>query len=445
MTTLGYGFNPWQDTRTIAHGSTILSYLQSTAIKFGIDKLIRYNEKVLKAAWSSADGKYTLEVRNSELGVAKIYTCNFLFMCTGYYDYENPYTPPEFDTLSTFNGPVIHPQCWDPNLDYSDKKIVVIGSGATAVTLIPSLVKPEIPLPGCPESRYYAKHVTMLQRSPTYIISLPSSDPTNLAVRKSPYIPVWLQNWFIFWRSVVFGVFLYWSSMRDPARMKAQIIKAADANLNKDREPAQKIDVEKHFTPRYDPWEQRMCITPDKEFFNALRSGRCAVKTDLIKRFVKNGIELSSGELLEADIIITATGLTLKLLGGIDFSVDGQPVRPSDSILYRDMMLTGLPNAMMCIGYVNASWTLKCDLTTQLFCRVINHMAAKGFRQCEVVATEKMETNQVLALTSGYIARAKNLFPMCGDRGPWRRLNNYLMDFFNLNCASVVDSNIHYK
>jgi len=423
----------------------ILSYLQSTATKFGIDKKIRYNEKVIKANWSSKDCRYTLEVKHSADKVTKQYTANFLFMCTGYYDYENPYTPPEFDNIGCFSGPVIHPQCWDPEFDYHDKRVVVIGSGATAVTLIPSLVKPKTPLPGAPEFKYYAKHVTMLQRSPTYIISLPSSDPTNLAVRQSQYIPVWLQNWFIFWRSVTFGVLLYLYSMRNPAKMKAQIVEAADKHLNEDRPVEEKVDVSKHFTPRYNPWEQRMCITPDKEFFDALRSDQCAVKTDTISKFLPNGIELTSGEVLEADIIITATGLSLKLMGGIDFSVDGKPAKPSQSILYRDMMMTGIPNAMMCMGYVNASWTLKCDLTTQLFCRMISHMDAKGYRECQVVASEKMATNLLLALSSGYVSRAKHLFPMCGDRGPWLRLNNYLVDFFNMNFASVVDKNIVYK
>lgn len=445
MTTLGFGFNPWQDTRTIAHGSTILSYLQATAIKFGIDKHIRYNEKVIKADWSTEDSMYTLEVYNAESKVMKRYAAHFLFMCTGYYDYENPYTPPDFDTLSAFRGPVIHPQCWDLNFNYNDKKIVVIGSGATAVTLIPSLVKPESPLPGAPEFKYYAKHVTMLQRSPTYIISIPSSDPINESVRHSEYLPLWLQNWFLFWRSVVYGVLLYVWSMHNPTKMKEEIVEAAEEHLNKNRAPEQKIDVGKHFTPRYNPWEQRMCITPDKEFFTALRSGQCDVKTETISRFLSNGIELSSGELLEADIIITATGLNLKLMGDIQFSVDGMPVTPSESLLYRDMMMTGVPNAMICMGYVNASWTLKCDLTCQFFCRIMNHMATKGLKECRVVASEKMETELLLALSSGYVMRAKDLFPKCGDRGPWKRLNNYLVDFFNMNMASVADKNIHYK
>lgn len=483
MTTFGYGFNPWTDTDTVAHGSKILSYIHSTAKKFNIDKYIRYNEKVVRASWSSVDAKYTVDIADTREAdgttdshiksdgdadscnvntAIKQYSACFLFVCAGYYDYETPHLPTEFESMglhSTFKGEIIHPQMWDPEYNYQNKRIVLIGSGATATTLAPSLVKPvegdttADTVPGASGFKCFAKQVTILQRSPAYVISLPSSDPINTAIRRSKFIPTFVANFIIFWRIYWDGWTAFFGVKRAPEKAKQGLIEYTDYLLNHDAEEMGRatVDVSKHFTPKYLPWEQRMTVTIDNQYFNAIKSGQVVLKTDTISKFIENGIELSSGEVLEADVIVTATGLKLKLMGGIDFIVDGKPYIASDHWLYRDSMLTNLPNSMMCIptGYYYASSTVKAELTCRHFCRIINHMDRWGLKQCHASTSSaeemEMKTTPVLIFDSSFGRRSQHLVPKGGDHGPWLRLEYFLWDFFNMLFGRVRTKSMIFK
>nr|WP_321986852.1 NAD(P)/FAD-dependent oxidoreductase [uncultured Lichenicoccus sp.] len=341
MYTLGYRFRPWREPKSIADGASILSYVRETALEFGIDRRIRYRQRAMRAAWSSADACWTVDVEAGPERAPVRYTCSFLLSCSGYYDYSGGYSP-EFPGADRFGGRIVHPQAWPQDLEYAGKRVVVIGSGATAVTLVPALAA-------------RAAHVTMLQRSPTYMVSLPSEDA--LANRLRRWLPALLAYSLIRWRNVLIGTFFYTRMRRKPAQAKARLIGMVRRQLG----PA--FDVATHFTPNYDPWDQRLCLVPDADLFRVLRKDRADIVTDHIEKFTHAGIRLASGRELDADIVVTATGLRLQMLGGMQISVDGIPVDLGRTTAYRGVMYSDVPNLATSFGYTNASWTLKCDLT----------------------------------------------------------------------------------
>ncbi|WP_436494364.1 flavin-containing monooxygenase [Actinokineospora sp. HUAS TT18] len=401
MFTLGYPFKPWRAAKAIADGPSILSYLQETAKEFGIDKKIRYNTKVVAADWSTKDNRWTLT-----LGDGSTITCGFLYSCAGYYDYAQGYDP-GFQGVDDFQGQVVHPQFWPDDLDYTGKRVVVVGSGATAVTLVPSMAE-------------RAAHVTMLQRSPTWISPVPSRDKIADTVRK--LLPASLAHQAIRLKNVAFTLGFYQLSRRRPQLVRKLLTGLAKRSLNDDKLVAE------HFTPTYDPWDQRLCAVPDADLFAALRTGKASVVTDHIDAFVPEGLRLRSGKVLPADVVVTATGLRLLVFGGIAPSVDGVPVRLSEQFVWRGAMLTGLPNFAVCIGYTNASWTLRADLTSRLVCKVLTWMDSDGHTAVVPRPERELSARPLLDLASGYIQRSIADFPRQGDRAPWRVRQNYFID-----------------
>ncbi|MBW4330538.1 NAD(P)/FAD-dependent oxidoreductase [Stakelama sp. CBK3Z-3] len=415
MHTLGFSFRPWSDQKSIADGPTILSYLTGTTRQFGIDRHIRLAHRVIAANWSSADAIWTVEVDTK--GESRRFTCNFLFMCPGYYRYDRGYTP-DFEGRDDFAGRIVHPQFWPADLDYSERRVVVIGSGATAVTLVPALAGP-------------AAHVTMLQRSPTYIVSRPSRDRVANWLRK--LLSEAAAHRLTRWKNVLFQQFFYQLARKQPERVKRRLIAMARRHLSDD------YDVQTHFTPDYDPWDQRLCLVPDADLFSAIREGRASVVTGHIDRFTRTGIRLRSGEDLPADIIVTATGLELQLMSDIALSIDGKPVDASESFSYKGMMFSDIPNLALSFGYTNASWTLKAELTAIYVCRLLDTMAARAMRQCTPRVAGEVTELPFLDFTSGYVRRAQDKFPRRGATGPWRVNQNYLKDMLALRYGPVDD------
>jgi monooxygenase len=418
MFTLGYAFRPWQETRSIVDGGSIRSYIRETAAASGVEDRIRFRHRVVAADWSTDEARWHVTVERGQTGETEEMTCGFLFSCTGYYRYDRGYLP-DFPGRDRFTGPVVHPQAWPEDLDYSGKRVVVIGSGATAVTLVPALAE-------------RAAHVTMLQRSPSYIASLPAEVPvTRLARRLLP------ERWSgpaIRWFNALAAQAFYQLSRRRPARVRAMLRRTLVRQL-----PAG-YDIDTHFTPSYDPWDQRMCFVPDGDLFAAISSGRAGVVTDRIATFTEKGLLLESGTELEADIIVTATGIELLFMGGLALSVDGVAVDVASRLSYKGMMLEGVPNLAIAIGYTNASWTLKCDLTCQYVTRLLNHLRATGLRQCTPVNRDaSVAPEPLLGLTSGYVQRAVHLFPKQGSRPPWRVHQSYLSDYRALRRSDLVD------
>jgi len=408
MHTLGYPFRPWSEPKALADGPSIRQYVIDTAREYGIDRHIHFHHRVAGANWSSAEQRWTVDVERADTGERFQITAGFVIGCTGYYRYDEGYTP-ELPGRERFPGPVIHPQHWPEDLDYAGKRVVVIGSGATAVTLVPAMAD-------------QAAHVTMLQRSPTYVVSLPGEDP--LAKLFHRLLPEGLAHAAVRVKNVLRMMFAYRMSRRYPKFMKAAITAGVRHALPKG------YDVATHFTPRYNPWDERLCVVPDGDLFKTISAGKASVVTDRIKTFTETGIELESGQTLEADIIITATGLNLLLLGGIDLSVDGQPVEVPKKLIYRGMMLADVPNAALCVGYTNASWTLKCDLICQYVARLVNYLDANGYVAAVPRPSERdVPTRPFLSdLKSGYVQRALHLFPQQGDEEPWRVYQNYFRD-----------------
>ena len=417
MFTLGYGFRPWKAAKAIADGPSILEYVTDTAREYGIDRHIRFGHRVVGASWSSAEQRWTVEAERTDTGETVTLTAGFLFGCTGYYRYDEGYTP-ELPGIDRFGGRVVHPQHWPEDLDYAGKRVVVIGSGATAVTLVPAMAGD-------------AAHVTMLQRSPSYVVSLPNEDPIGKLVRR--VLPERLAHSALRWKNVLLMMASFQLSRRRPGLMR----KILRAGVRK-RLPAG-YDVDTHFNPTYDPWDQRICLVPDGDLFDAIGSGRASVVTDRIRTFTETGIELESGQVLEADVVITATGLQLLALGGMQLRVDGRDVDVSETLTYRGMMLGGVPNMAMAIGYTNASWTLKCDLICQYITRLLNHMDAHGYTQATPRPPSDVETEPLLNLTSGYVLRSLHLFPRQGTRTPWRLHNNYLRDIALIRRGDLED------
>jgi monooxygenase len=427
MFTLGYSFKPWTDPKAIADGPQILNYVRETAVENGIDKKIRYRHRVRRASWSTPDARWTVEAERivGEGGAETVrFTCNFLFMCAGYYRYEAGYMP-EFAGTADFAGRIIHPQQWPEDLDYAGKRVVVIGSGATAVTLVPEMAKT-------------ADHVTMLQRSPTYVVSRPAQDLLANKLRRN--LPASIAYHLIRWRNVLFGMYFFQLSRRKPAQMKDLILRGVRAALGPD------YDIATHFNPRYNPWDQRLCLVPDGDLFRAIREKRASVVTSEIDTFTTKGIRLKDGSELQADIIVTATGLVLQVAGGVDVSVDGRKIDFSKTLNYKGMMYSDVPNLASALGYTNASWTLKCDLTCEYVCRLINYMDRHGYRQCMPHNDDPtIEALPSLSFTSGYVQRSIAKLPKQGSRRPWRLYQNYALDIVSLRFGKIDDGVMQYS
>jgi cation diffusion facilitator CzcD-associated flavoprotein CzcO len=423
MYTLGYRFRPWREAKAIADGPNILNYIRETAAEFGVDKHIRYGHRVRRASWSSEDGVWTVEAEaGPEKTLARL-TCSFLYLCTGYYDYEGGYTP-DWPGVERFGGPLVHPQKWPEDLDYAGKRVVVIGSGATAVTLVPAMAE-------------RAAHVTMLQRSPTYVASMPAEDRVANWLRRR--LPAGAAYALARWKNVLFGMFFYNLARSRPELFKRMIAKGNRKQLGRD------YDL-KHFTPQYNPWDQRLCLAPNADIFRAIRQGRASVVTDHIETFTETGLQLRSGERLDADIIVTATGLVLKLMSGLQLFVDGAAVDMSKTIAYKGMMYSDVPNLASALGYTNASWTLKCDLTAEYVCRLLKHMDRHGYAQCTPrVNDPEVKEEPILDFTSGYVRRALDTLPRQGSKTPWRLHQNYVRDLSMLRYGRVDDGVMEFR
>ncbi len=421
MNTLGYTFRPWPSDKTIADGDSIRTYVEDTARMFGIDRKIRYHHKVLRAAWSSADARWTVE--GTREGEPFAVSCKFLLMCSGYYDYDHGFTP-DLPGMDRFRGRIVHPQAWTDDIDHAGKRVVVIGSGATAVTLVPSMAET-------------AAHVTMLQRSPTYVVSRPAVDPIARKLRAR--LPAQTAGDLVRWKNVVLGAAFFAFCRKWPERARALIRKGVLAELGPD------YDIDTHFKPTYSPWDQRLCLVPDADLFRALRSGKAEVVTDRIATFTETGIALASGRHLDADLIVTATGLRLVFLGGVQFSVDAKPVHVPDHKVYKGAMLSDLPNVAMAMGYTNASWTLKCELVLAYACRLIAYMDRRGLRSCTPRVDGDVGDEPMLDFSSGFVQRALPRMPRQGSRVPWKLYQNYLRDLVMLRHRPLDDGILEFS
>jgi cation diffusion facilitator CzcD-associated flavoprotein CzcO len=422
MHTLGYSFKPWKHERAIADGPAILDYIRETAREYDVEKHIRYNQRATKISWDSDRAVWTVTIEQEGANASTL-SCNFIYSCTGYYRYDQGYTP-DFPDIEQFKGQVIHPQLWPEDLDYADKNVVVIGSGATAITVVPEMAKT-------------AKHVTMLQRSPTYVVSRPGQDA--FALRMNRWLPSKLAYLVTRWKNVSMQALLYQYSRRRPQKMKEFLL-----SLTR-RELRGAVDVDTHFNPKYNPWDQRLCLVPDSDLFRSLRKGTSSVVTDHIKRFTKTGIKLESGDLLKADIVVSATGLELLPMGGMEIQIDDKIMALPDTLGYRGMMLSDIPNFVLAAGYTNASWTLKCDLTSEYVCRMLNHMDKKGFAYCVPRNRDPaMERVSFLDLASGYVDRSIDRFPKQGLKSPWKLYQNYLLDILSLRFGALSDKELEY-
>lgn len=417
MHTLGYNFKPWTESKAIADGPSIRKYVRQTADEYGITDQIQFDTKVVAADWSGADQSWHVTLESTS-GATEQITCGFLFLCGGYYNYDQGYKP-EFPGEASFKGQIVHPQHWPEDLDYSGKKVVIIGSGATAMTLLPAMTDK-------------AAHVTMLQRSPTYVVSRPAVDTFANKLRK--FLPDAWAYGLIRWRNVLFQQFFFRQTRAHPEKARERLLGMVREELGPD------YDVEKHFTPSYNPWEQRLCLVPDSDLFTALKAGKASVATDHIARFTENGIALKSGETLDADIIVTATGLNLQYMNGIDVSVDGVKAAPGSLLNYKGVMVSNVPNLAITFGYTNASWTLKADLTSEYVCRLINYMDRNNYAS----VTAKLdafpdETDPFVDFSSGYFQRVMDKFPRQHKEAPWKLHQSYTADMMNLRYGRVDD------
>lgn len=423
MYTLGYSFKPWTARKAIADAPSILTYLHETVAEYGLEDKIRFNRKVVNANWSSEEALWTVNLIHGD-GSSSTIKCNFLHMCSGYYNYNEGHNP-DFPGKADFAGDIVHPQFWPDDLDYAGKKVVVIGSGATAVTLVPSMADT-------------ASHVTMLQRSPTYIVSRPGEDKWALRFRK--FMPSKMAYALTRWKNVLMGLFMFNLARNKPAMFKKSLLDLVKDEMGPDVDMA-------HYTPSYNPWDQRLCLVPDSDLFNAIKAGEASIVTDHIESFTKSGILLKSGETLDADVIVTATGLKMATGGGADIIVDGKSITFGDTINYKGLMFSGVPNFGMTMGYTNASWTLKADLTSEYVCRLVNHMDKKG----TPIATPTLPTDgsvgtePMLDFSSGYVLRAIDDLPKQGDRKPWRLNQNYPKDIINLRHKAIDDGTMVFS
>nr|MCS5663027.1 NAD(P)/FAD-dependent oxidoreductase [Flavobacteriales bacterium] len=423
MNTMGFRFKPWMGVKSIADGPSILSYLHETVKENDLNKKIQFNQWVNEASWSSRDSQWTVQVENKKTQELQDFTCDFLFLCGGYYNYEEGYTP-HFSGRENFLGQIIHPQKWPKNLDYKNKKVVVIGSGATAVTIIPTMAEE-------------AAHVTMLQRSPTYFLSAPDEDPVGNFLRK--FISSKLTYKLVRWKNIRFQWWFFQKCRKFPKKVKEFLIKQVREALGPN------YDIETHFTPKYNPWEQRMCLVPNGDFFNAINAGKASVITDHIDRFTKKGIKLKSGGEVEADLIVTATGLNLEVCNGIKLEVDNNEVDISKTMTYKGMMFSDVPNLVATFGYTNASWTLRADLTSEYVCRLLNFMDKKGYANCCPRTAEHVEQDgDWLDFTSGYVKRSMHKFPKQGSRDPWRNTQNFPKDVLAIRWGNIDNKELKF-
>ena len=424
MFTLSYPFHPWKDRNAIGDGPSILRYIRETSAKFGVDPHIRFRHRIVDARWSSADARWTLDVEIGDERRAQSFRCAFLYLCAGYYRYDAAHVP-AFPGADRFAGRIIHPQWWPEDLDYAGKHVVVIGSGATAVTLVPALAE-------------RAAHVTMLQRSPTYIASRPPQDAIANALRAM--LPAGMAHRLVRGKNVVLGTAFYQFCRRYPDAARRFLLRKVAEYLP----PG--YPIERHFTPRYQPWDQRMCLVLDEDLFKAISAGKVSVVTDTIDRFTEAGIRLSSGDELDADLIVMATGLELVPFGGIRLSVDDRAIAGGDVLVYKGMMLSDVPNLAWCRGYTNASWTLRADLTWRSVCRLLAFMDQHGYDQVTPHADPReVARRPFLDLSSGYIARAADTLPKQGSRAPWYLRQNYILDFLSWRFGRVEDPSLLFS
>jgi len=423
MFTLGYKFKPWTAAKAIADGPSILSYVRETAVENQVERHVRFGHKVRAAAWSSDDARWTVTAALSDGAITTV-TCNFLFMCSGYYSYDEGHKP-EFAGQDDFAGQVVHPQFWPADLDYAGKRVVVIGSGATAMTLVPEMAKT-------------AAHVTMLQRSPTYVVSRPGNDKIADTLRK--VLPAKLAYSLIRFKNVAAQMLFYRMTRKSPDKIRDLLIGGVTQELGPD------YDVAKHFTPRYNPWDQRLCLVPDADLFGAIKAGTAAVVTDQIDSFTADGIRLKSGTELPADVIVTATGLKLIALGGMKVTVDGRAINPGDCIAYKGMMFSGVPNLALTLGYINASWTLRSDLIAGFVGRLLNHMTVTGMTVATPVPGPDIVPERLaFDLSSGYVQRSADAMPKSGSRSPWKVTANYALDTIELRFGKIDDGELRFS
>jgi cation diffusion facilitator CzcD-associated flavoprotein CzcO len=423
MYTLGYRFRPWREAKAMADAPAILNYIRDTAVEYGVDKTIRYNHRVRRASWSSDHARWTVEVETGPEKTLVQLTSNFLYLCTGYYDYESGYTP-EWPGVERFRGRIVHPQKWPEDLDYSNKRIVVIGSGATAVTLVPAMAE-------------RAAHVTMLQRSPSYIVTRPAEDKIAIFFRR--VLPDHAAYMLTRWKNVLAASFFYNLARKRPKLFKWMVARGVRKQLGEQYDS-------KHFTPPYNPWDQRLCLVPDADLFRAIREKRVSVVTDHIETFNEEGLLLKSGERLDADIIVTATGLVLKLFSKMQLVVDQTPVDLPKTLVYKGMMFSDVPNLAFAVGYTNASWTLKCDLVAEYVCRLLNHMDQHGYSMCTPRVNDPNVGEQpVIDFNSGYVLRALDTLPRQGLKTPWRLHQNYVKDLSMMRYGRVEDGAMEFK
>ncbi|MFT6050933.1 MAG: cation diffusion facilitator CzcD-associated flavoprotein CzcO [Halioglobus sp.] len=423
MYTLSYGFKPWRNQSSIADGGSILDYIREAAKEYDVESHIRYHHTVVSADWSANESRWHVTAQRSDTGESVTISCQFILSCSGYYDYEAGYTP-DFAGRDDFKGKIIHTQHWPDELDYKDKRVVVIGSGATAITLVPQLSKD-------------TASMTMLQRSPTYIASVPARDAMAEWLRK------WLPDSAVFrltrWKRVLFQMYIYQLSRRKPKQLRHYLLKQVREELGPD------YDVATHFTPNYNPWDQRLCAVPDGDMFAAIREGRADVVTDHIERFNAEGIHLQSGKQLDADIIIMATGLNLKFAGGVQYSIDGKTIDFTQHYVYRGMMFSDIPNLAFVVGYTNSSWTLKADLSSNYMCRLLNEMSRNSYKSVTPRVNDTIGEEPLLDFEAGYVLRSREQFPKQGDRFPWKVYQNYIRDFFSLGYGSLKDNELEFR
>jgi monooxygenase len=407
MYTYSFPFRPWTGRKSIADGASILQYVRDTARDFAIERSVRLRHRVIGATWSSKDGLWTVEVERAPAAESIHLRCNFLLMCSGYYSYQSGHAP-EFKGTERFKGRIVHPQSWPEALDYRDKRVAVIGSGATAVTMIPVMAEA-------------AAHVTMVQRSPTYIVAWPDEDSVAKLLHK--VLPLKAAGVVCRWKNALLGSYLYWSARNRPEKSKEQIRNIQREHLGAD------YDLSKDFAPRYEPWDQRLCLAPNGDFFASIKSGRSSLVTDSIETFTETGLKLTSGKEIQADIVVTATGLNLLPLAGAQLVVDGAPVEAGKTMTYKGVMLCDVPNFAGVMGYINASWTLKADLASRYVCRVLNHLREHGHTYCVPRNLDpSVERLPVVDFTSGYFQRAFDRLPKQGSRPPWRFNQSYWQD-----------------
>lgn len=423
MNTFGFGFRPWTETRVLSDGPSIKKYVEETAREYNVMEKIRFGSKVTRSAFSSKDALWTIEGVDEKSGEKFTYTANFIIACTGYYKYDEGYKP-EFPGEKDFKGQIIHPQKWPEDLNYTGKRVVVIGSGATAVTLIPAMADK-------------TAHITMLQRSPTYIVSIPANDFMSETLRR--FMPKSWVYQIARARNILMQRVIYALAKARPGAIKRLLLGAAKQRLG------DSVDM-KHFTPNYNPWDERLCVVPDGDLFDTIKSGKASIVTDHIEKFTEKGIQLKSGQHLDADIIVSATGLNVQLMGGVEVEVDGKPVPVTERVTYKAVLVEGVPNAAIIFGYTNASWTLKVDIACEYICRLLKHMDKNHHRVVVAQAPGDVKTEDTVmgALSSGYIRRAADKLPRQGTHGVWKVSNDYLSDTAMLRFGGIADDALKF-